>query len=224
MNTLRCYVGDITGRAAQHFGAERCWLQDDRIRKYWAENGVTLGDSVVLFDDEIDILYKIIDQDNNELTLYKETEIKRLKPKLNIMVAWGARSKAENEQLVSNLISSGVSHLVPLYTQNSDHPQINKTEFMPTIIRSLENSIFSDLPVIENSMTLQECLSIFSKKYKFTDLTDEFVEDEFYAILVPPLGHWSEPEIRIIKQHGNAYIVETTQISEVYEQLKLLLQ
>lgn len=192
MNLPRYYVGDRLDVAIQHFGAERCWLQDESLRKRFTLEGIALGDSIVLFNETLQLVYRIDDVASDEIALRKQTELSLRTPHPRVLVCCEA-AVAKQPEVAYRLARAGVAHIVPLSREVSVRDTTPNT-ILDRLVRGVETSDFTDIPVFEPAVTLETALSRYGKKYNLTDMRG----GDRVGCLITPSGGWSDDDRRML--------------------------
>ena len=205
MKLHRFYLGERLGRLTQHFGQERCWVQDKELLHQWHKVlRFRVNDELSLFDGKEEILYKIAEIKSDETALVKVTSIQSKYPSKHILLAWSLLKKDNNDWVMQKATELGVTHFVPMLTERSEKTGFNSQRATKIIIEAAEQCGRIDIPNIDEVRSVASTIHTYSGSYKLY-VTDERADisqadvAEKTGILIGPEGGWTEKELALMK-------------------------
>lgn len=212
MKLHRFYIGERWERKIQHFGNDRCWVQDNELLHQWQKVlRYKEDDELTLFDGYVEVLYRITEIKNDEIALKKVTEITPKKPQKHIMLAWSLLKKDKNDWVIQKATEIGVTHFVPIESERSEKTGFNKDRATKIIIEASEQCGRIDIPVIDEPRSLGGVIKTYKDAYNLYVCNEESITNEVKigndtGVLVGPEGGWSEREMDLIKNEGVNFI------------------
>ena len=205
MKLHRFYVGSRSPKKMQRFGSERCWVQDEALMKQWLQVlRFRVGEELALFDDEIELLYKIAEIKPNEIGLEKMTELRHHKAHGNLL-AWSLLKKDNNDLIVQKTTELGINRLVPLVTSHTEKQGFSLDRAEKIAIEAAEQCGRGDIPVLQEPIGLEEFINEFHNSYElyYTHIADEAREivpsaDRPLGVLIGPEGGWADEELQFM--------------------------
>lgn len=208
MKLHRFYVGQRWARDIQHFGAERCWVQDSDLLQQWLKVlRYRVGDDLSLFNDEIEVLYKITEiKPGDEVALHKVTDIQPKRSARHVLLAWSILKKDKNDWVLQKATELGVTHFAPIMGERSEKTGFNKERAIKIAIEAAEQCGRIDIPVIDEARDLPSFIRTYQGAYKlyFCDVAlgaRQSYEDEKVGVIIGPEGGWADSEIEIFKEY-----------------------
>lgn len=212
MKLHRFYVGDRLKREVQHFGDERCWVQDKELLHQWQRVlRYRVNDEISLFDGFIEVLYRIVEIKSDEIALHKVTEVSPKKPNKHVLLAWSLLKKDKNDWVLQKATEIGVTHFVPMESDRSEKTGFNKERATKIIVEAAEQCGRLDIPKIDEPMTLSGVINTYKGSYDLLicneDTKVENIETtDTIGILIGPEGGWSEKEIDFIMHENISFL------------------
>jgi len=194
MNLYRFYTGDI--QLEHDF-----WLHDKQLLQKWNESlRIQQGQQVILFDGiQHDRLYKIDQITGQEAHLLYVTELERKVPKHNIYLLWHLREGDANDQVLQNCTKAGVSHFLPLISEESGEVRFDHNRAEELVIEAAEQGGRSDVPTVREPMHMARAVEQLSEKIALyvcgregENVVDE--NDENIGLLIVPEAGWSDAQ------------------------------
>lgn len=209
MKLHRFYVGQRWARHLQHFGAERCWVQDKELLQQWIKVlRFRVGDNLSLFNDELEVLYKIVEiKPGDEVALHKITDLKPRRSTKHVLLAWSILKKDKNDWVLQKATEIGVTHFAPIIGERSEKTGFNKERALKIVIEAAEQCGRIDVPVIDDASNLQKFIKTYKDAYKlyFCDVdlgAKQSYKDKKVGIIIGPEGGWADAEIEIFNEYG----------------------
>lgn len=206
----RFYLGRLDKQAIQKFGEQRMWLQDKALMHQW-QNVLRLrvGENVGLFDNEVEFIYSIAEFKQGEIVLEKVTEETRKLPNKQLLLAWSMIKKDNNDLVLQKSTELGVTHFVPLLAERSEKTGFDEVRALRIVIEAAEQCGRSDIPIIGDLLSPEECIERFSKHYTLYVADKESPnttpdKEGSSGVLIGPEGGWSEKELAYFKQENIA--------------------
>jgi len=208
MKLHRFYTGERWERSVQHFGQERCWVQDKELTHQWHKVlRLRNGDELSLFDGRIEVLYKIVEIKSDETALQKVTELQTKKPPKHVLLAWSLLKKDNNDWVLQKATEVGITHLVPILTDRSEKTGFNLKRATKIVIEAAEQCGRINIPTIDEVRTLNEAVSTYENSFSLYIADEKGLENNLgfqdnTGILIGPEGGWSEKELSFMKNEG----------------------
>ncbi len=208
MRIHRFYIGEKSSREIQKYGDQKMWLQDKTLMHQWSKVlKFRVGENVALFDDSTEFIYSIIQFKPDEIVLEKVTEEKRKIPNKQLLLAWSMIKKDNNDLVLQKGTELGVTHFVPLLAERSEKTGFDEVRAHKIVIEAAEQCGRSDIPVIEELLSPEECVGRFNNHYELyvaeRDSTKiNTVSKKPKGVLIGPEGGWSEKELAYFKQEN----------------------
>jgi len=208
MRVHRFYIDKETSREVQKFGEQRMWLQDKALMHQWSKVlKFRVGENVGLFNDEVEYIYSITEFAADEISLERVTESARKLPNKQLLLAWSMIKKDNNDIVLQKGTELGVTHFVPLLAERSEKTGFDEARALRIVIEAAEQCGRSDIPIIEEMLSPEECVGRFSKHYELYIADKEgqpsnCSDDKPCGVLIGPEGGWSEKELAYFKQEN----------------------
>lgn len=209
MKLHRFYVGNIHDKSGPLKLNYRLWINDEHLVRQWLSVlCFKVGDQLVLFNDELERLYKITNvEESHSVKLQLVTEQKRKLPKKHVYLLWSLLTNNKNDLILQKATELGVRNFVPIQTSH-----ITKTGFDIKIARKViteatEQCGRSDVPLIREPVNLQEAISEYSDLPLFIckqgkENNTNISKLDKVGILIGPEGGWSESEKELFKNNN----------------------
>lgn len=184
------------------------WIHDAILISRWHKLALQAGQEIVLFDGvEHDRLYKIVELNDNEAHLRLVTDYERRLPKRKIYLLWPVGVPGQNTELVQKCTELGVSHSMPLLTDNGEQADFDVGSARATAIDAVEKSDWSFVPTIREPMHVATALDELSGKVELyvCQQGNETVlkpTKNHIGILIPPANGWSEAEQDLLRTNN----------------------
>lgn len=208
MRVHRFYVGERWERSVQHFGQERCWVQDKELTHQWHKVlRLRAGDELSLFDGSAEFLYKIVQIKTDETALQKVTELQSKKPPKHVLLAWSLLKKDNNDWVLQKATEVGVTHLVPMITERSEKTGFNHMRANKIVIEAAEQCGRINIPMVDEVRTLNEVINTYKDPFSLFMADEKGIESNIgfkdnTGMLIGPEGGWSEKELVFMKNEG----------------------
>lgn len=202
----RFYLGEKSDTEVQKFGEQRMWLQDKGLM-HQMQNVLRLrvGENVGLFNDSAEFIYSIVEFKSDEIVLEKVTESMRKVPNKQLLLAWSMIKKDNNDLVLQKGTELGVTHFVPLLADRSEKTGFDEVRARRIVIEAAEQCGRGDIPVIEEMLSPEDCVSRFLNHYTlFVADRDSPVaapdKEKPSGVLIGPEGGWSKQELTYFKE------------------------
>lgn len=208
MKLHRFYLGKRWEREVQHFGQERCWIQDkDLTKQILKVLRFRVGDEISLYDGEIEVLYKITEIKPDEIALHKVTNLEVKKPWKHVLLAWSLLKKDNNDWVLQKATELGVTHFAPLITERSEKTGFNIERANKIVIEASEQCGRVDIPLIDEVRDLRSFIGTYKNEYSlyYCDERSSAKVDsneEKSGVIIGPEGGWSESEINMFNNEN----------------------
>lgn len=178
------------------------WLHDQRLVDKWRQElHLEANAEVVLFDGvREDRLYKIVELNEREAHLELVTEYSRKLPSREVYVLFALLNKDATERLLQKGTELGISHFVPLLTDQSQATTFDIERAKQLVTEAAEQSERSDIPAVREPIVVETAITELKDKVQLVvgELTNEpsgTVPGEGpVGVLLAPAGGWSEAE------------------------------
>ena len=184
------------------------WLHDERLLHQWRKVlRFQPGQEVVLFNGEIDRLYRLVELTEGEAHLELVTELERKQPAKEIYLFWALLKKDKNDWVLQKCTELGVSHFVPLLAERSEKTGFNVERAEKIVIEAAEQCGRSDIPRVREPIRVETALKEFKDKIALyiceQDSTGSSpVGEEALGVLIGPEGGWSDAEKQLFQEQG----------------------
>lgn len=208
MKIHRFYVGERWGRDVQHFGDQRCWVQDKELTHQWQKVlRFRVGEELALFDDSSEILYKISEIKPDEIALIKVTELEPKRSNKHVLLAWSLLKKDKNDWVLQKATEIGVTHFAPIITDRSEKTGFNVERATKIAIEASEQCGRIDIPIVDEVRDLKSLVSTFKDAYVLYACDERaeigaFKNIDKTGIIIGPEGGWTEVELQYLQDSG----------------------
>lgn len=208
MKLHRFYVGERWERDIQHFGHERCWVQDKELLHQWHKVlRFKVSDEVALFDGDSEVLYRITEIKKDETALVKITDLKPKSPPRHLLLAWSLLKKYKNDWVLQKATEIGVTHFVPLESARSEKTGFNIERANKIVIEAAEQCGRIDIPQIDDAHSLISMVHTYKDAYQLLVCNEQAdkvskIEGENIGILIGPEGGWSDTELAVLEKEN----------------------
>ena len=175
------------------------WLQVLRFR---------IDEELVLFDDEIELLYKIAEIKPNEIGLEKVTELHHERAHGHVL-AWSLLKKDNNDFVIQKCTEVGISRFVPLVTDRTEKQGFIVERAERIAIEASEQCGRGDIPDVQEPISLEEFVNEFRHSHVlyFAHLDNEqpklgIGSDKPLGVIIGPEGGWTDEEIVFLQERG----------------------
>lgn len=183
------------------------WFSEQTLIHQWLKVlRFRIGQQLVLFNDNEDKLYKIIEIEKDSIHLEYITDFNRVLPKKNIYLFWSLLKKDKNDWVIQKGTELGVSHFIPLIADRSEKTGFNINRAEKIAIEAAEQCGRSDIPKIRDAMHVVKAIEQYKDKVVMVvceqGSEDYKINETKLGILVGPEGGWSEKEKLLFKDNG----------------------
>lgn len=212
MKVHRFYIGSRVPREIQRFGEGEAWLEDKTLRHQWEKVlRFRVGETVGIFDDEKEFLYRITAFSSNEIALEKVTEVELRRPEKKVLLGWSLLKRDNNDLILQKAVELGVTHLCPLLAERSEKTGFDEERAMRIVIEAVEQCGRGDIPVIDEQLAPSSFISRYKDHYELY-VADERADEKYLAsekpvgVLIGPEGGWSDTETALFVQENLRHI------------------
>jgi RsmE family RNA methyltransferase len=138
MKLHRFYVGNVHDKSGPLELDYKLWVDDENIVKQWLSVlRFKVGDQLVLFNDESERLYKIINIENpHSVKLQLVTEQNRKLPKKHVYLLWSLLKNDKNDFILQKATELGVRNFVPILAARTTKTGFNLARAKKNCYRS----------------------------------------------------------------------------------------
>lgn len=213
MKIHRFYIGTHSPKNVQRFGEAEAWVQDEALRHQMA-NVLRLreGETVGIFDDEHEYLYRIKAFASSEIALEKLTEAERKIPKKHIYLFFALLKRDNSEWILQKCTELGVRNFVPLIADRSEKNNLDIDRAKRIVIEAAEQCGRSDIPVVREPINVSTAITEYDGKVPLL-YCDQAGEEHTWTdlssagIFIGPEGGWSTEELELFDEHHLAPLV-----------------
>ena len=203
MKIHRFYVNEMHNKYGPIALGASVWIHDEKLLNQWLRVlRYKVGDSLVLFNDAEERLYKIaaIEYPHSvHLTLI--TEMERVIPRRRLILLWSVLKKDKNDWVLQKCTELGVREFVPVIASRSEKTSVNIDRARKIVIEAAEQCGRGDIPIVREPVLLHEAIEEYKeRKIMVCDLGGDMQMPEpgtdDIVILVGPEGGWTEQELQ----------------------------
>lgn len=184
------------------------WLHDTRLLHQW--NNVLRfreGQEAVLFNDNHERLYRIVEIKRDEAHVQYITDFERKTPAKDVYLLWSVLKKDKNDWVLQKSTELGASHLVPLLADRSEKTGFNVERAEKIVIEAAEQCGRSDIPSVREPISVEAALRELQGKVTLyiceQDSTDSMTTNlESTGVLIGPEGGWSDKEKQLFIENN----------------------
>ena len=211
MRLHRFYAGGLHTKWGKVELEKSFWVHDDRLLNQWLRVlRYRVGDELVLFDDEVERLYKITKIETpDSVHLELVTEMDRELPKKHVYLLWSLLKKDKNDWVLQKATELGVRNFVPIVADRSEKTGVDIDRAHKILIEAAEQCGRADIPEIREPITVEEAISEYADLPLFICEQAEGEPDlslEKAGVLIGPEGGWSDHERELFKNADLAHI------------------
>lgn len=211
MRLHRFYAGGLHTKWGKVELEKSFWVHDDRLLNQWLRVlRYRVGDELVLFDDEVERLYKITKIETpDSVHLELVTEMDRELPKKHVYLLWSLLKKDKNDWVLQKATELGVRNFVPIVADRSEKTGFDIDRAHKILIEAAEQCGRADIPEIREPITVEEAISEYADLPLFICEQAEGEPDlslEKAGVLIGPEGGWSDRERELFKNADLAHI------------------
>lgn len=199
MRLHRFYAGGLHTKWGKVELEKDFWIHDERLINQWLRVlRYREGDELVLFDDEVERLYKIIKiEQPDSAHLQLVTEMERELPKKHVYLLWSLLKKDKNDWVLQKATELGVRNFVPILADRSEKTGFDIERTQKILIEAAEQCGRADIPDVREPITTDEAVKEYADLPLFICEQAEGEPDlqlEKAGVLIGPEGGWSDRE------------------------------
>lgn len=211
MRLHRFYAGGLHTKWGKVELEKEFWVHDERLLNQWIRVlRYRAGDELVLFDDEVERLYKITKIEvPDSVHLELVTEMKRELPAKHVYLLWSLLKKDKNDWVLQKATELGVRNFVPVLADRSEKTGFDVERAQKILIEAAEQCGRADIPEIREPITIDEAVSEYQNLPLFICEQAEGEPDvslDKAGVLIGPEGGWSDREKQLFAAADLAHI------------------
>jgi 16S rRNA (uracil1498-N3)-methyltransferase len=205
MKLQRFYIKERHNKYGDLPLAKVIWLHEDEINHQLLKVfRAKVGYQLVLFNDETERLYKIVEiQDNESIKLELVSELVKKLPAKKAYLLWAVLKKDKNDLVVQKATELGIHMLVPVLSERTEKQGLNVDRLDKIAKEAAEQCGRGDVPEIREPISLHEALEEYSDLPLFIceqageQTQIEIDKLETLGVLVGPEGGWTDAEKKL---------------------------
>jgi RsmE family RNA methyltransferase len=176
------------------------WIHDKTLVKTWNDLHLEADQRVVLFDGAgHDKLYKLVEITPLEAHFIYITDFEQKLPEQNIYFLWPPERAADVRQILEVGTQQGVSHFLPLITDETLEPSFDHAWAQEVVLHAAEGSGRSDVPTVREPLHLAKALDQLQEKVTLYICGQEGGEvldarQKNIGLIIAPAHGWSKAE------------------------------
>lgn len=197
----RFYIGETKDKSGQLELTEMLWINDAKLaNQILRVLRMRLGEELILFDGRGgEVLYRIIETEQNAVHLHRVTEITPKEPLRKIVLGWSLLKKDKNEWVLQKCTELGVTHFLPLITDRTEKTGFDIERARKIMIEAAEQCGRHTIPEVNEPQSLRDVIGQHKDHMKIcvADMDGTVFEDDGSSeviILIGPEGGWSDEE------------------------------
>lgn len=200
MKLHRFYINEMHNKFGPIALGSELWMHDEKLLNQWLRVlRYKIGDSLVLFNDNEERLYKISEIEYpHSVKLQMITELERTIPKRRVIVLWTILKKDKNDWVLQKCTELGVREFVPVLSERGEKIGFNLDRAKKIVIEASEQCGRSDIPLIREPILLHEAMKEYQDLPLYVceqgGMDPNDINSDEVAVLIGPEGGWSDEE------------------------------